>query len=62
MSHERKWSADDIPDLSGNTSVVTGANSEVGLEIAEALTRHRARIVLACRNIRGLHSAFSWAL
>ncbi|MFJ6850739.1 oxidoreductase [Streptomyces sp. NPDC091271] len=44
------WTLDDMPDLSGTTAVVTGANSGIGAVTALALARSGARTVLACRD------------
>src|SRR5688500_2888556 len=45
-----RWTADDIPDQTGRTVLITGANSGLGLRSAEALASSGARVLLACRN------------
>jgi NAD(P)-dependent dehydrogenase (short-subunit alcohol dehydrogenase family) len=44
------WSDADIPDLSGRTILITGANSGLGFEAAMALAGKGAHVVLACRD------------
>ncbi|HEY8057755.1 MAG TPA: oxidoreductase [Acidimicrobiales bacterium] len=44
------WSTKDIPDQTGRTAVVTGANGGLGLETAEALAAAGATVVLAARD------------
>jgi NAD(P)-dependent dehydrogenase (short-subunit alcohol dehydrogenase family) len=44
------WTEQDIPDLTGRTVVITGANSGLGAAATRALAEHGARVVMACRN------------
>ncbi len=47
-----RWTADAIPDLTGKTAVVTGANSGLGFHTALELARYGATVVMACRDLR----------
>ncbi|UXA18592.1 SDR family NAD(P)-dependent oxidoreductase [Mycobacterium sp. SMC-4] len=44
------WSSADIPDQTGRTAVITGANTGLGFETAKALAAHGAHVVLAVRD------------
>ncbi|PBK90485.1 NAD-P-binding protein [Armillaria gallica] len=45
-----KWSADDIPDLSGRVVIVTGGNTGIGKETIRALLKRNAKVYMAARN------------
>jgi NAD(P)-dependent dehydrogenase (short-subunit alcohol dehydrogenase family) len=45
------WTADDIPDQTGRTIVVTGANSGLGAAVTRALAAKGAHVVMACRSV-----------
>jgi NAD(P)-dependent dehydrogenase (short-subunit alcohol dehydrogenase family) len=46
-----KWTTADIPDQTGRTAVITGANTGLGYETAAALAAKGAHVVLAVRNL-----------
>jgi NAD(P)-dependent dehydrogenase (short-subunit alcohol dehydrogenase family) len=47
-----KWTTADIPDQTGRTAVITGANTGLGYETAAALAAKGAHVVLAVRNLQ----------
>jgi NAD(P)-dependent dehydrogenase (short-subunit alcohol dehydrogenase family) len=51
------WTNDDIPDQTGRTILITGANSGLGVRSAEALAARGAHVVMACRNSAKAESA-----
>ncbi|THH16750.1 hypothetical protein EW146_g3938 [Bondarzewia mesenterica] len=45
-----KWSSDEVPDLTGQTIIVTGGNSGIGKETCRILLSKNARIYMAARS------------
>ncbi|MCU1594821.1 MAG: short-chain dehydrogenase/reductase [Frankiales bacterium] len=45
-----RWQLSDVPDQTGRTVLVTGANSGLGFQTSLELARKGARVLLACRN------------
>jgi NAD(P)-dependent dehydrogenase (short-subunit alcohol dehydrogenase family) len=54
-----RWTPADIPDQSGRTALVTGANSGLGFQTSLELARHGARVLMACRNPARAEAALS---
>ncbi len=57
MPNAKPWTANDMPDLSGKTIIVTGGNSGIGYEAALQFARKRATTILACRNLDKANAA-----
>ncbi len=45
------WTTADMPDCSGKTVVVTGANSGLGFEVTRVFASKGATVVMACRDL-----------
>ena len=54
---KKKWKFEDIPDQTGKIAIVTGSNIGLGLEVAKALARKGAHVVMACRNMEKAEAA-----
>ena len=52
-----KWTRGDIPPQKGRTVIVTGSNRGLGLEVAAALAKAGAQLVLAVRDPKGAETA-----
>ncbi len=46
----KKWNHTNIPDQTGRTAIVTGANAGLGLETARVLAGKGAKVIMACRS------------
>ena len=59
MPDAKPWTADDVPDLSDRTVVITGGNSGIGYEAARVLARRHASVVIASRSVEKAGTAAS---
>ena len=59
MAKTNNWTADNMPDLSGKTIIVTGGNSGIGYEASKHLARKGAHVVLACRDMEKARAAIA---
>lgn len=51
------WTSSDMPDQTGRTAVVTGANSGLGFLTSLELARHGAHVIMTVRNLeKGRHA------
>lgn len=50
MTLSKHWTSENMGAQTGKISIVTGANSGIGFEMAKALVLKGAKVVLACRN------------
>lgn len=51
MSNNGNWTEKNMPDMTGKVTIVTGANSGIGLETARALAVKGADVIMASRNL-----------
>lgn len=51
------WTKSSMPDQSGTTVVITGANSGLGYEATKAFAENGAHVVMACRSVERGESA-----
>lgn len=51
------WTKENIPDQTGKTIIVTGANTGIGYETSLALYQAGGNVLLACRNMDKAHDA-----
>jgi len=51
------WTKENMPDLSGKTAIVTGANTGIGYETAKALYEKGANVIIASRDKNKIEAA-----
>ena len=51
MNKSQRWTTKNIPDQTGKTIIVTGANAGIGFAVTRALAEKGAHVVMAVRNL-----------
>ena len=51
------WGTSNIPNLTGKTALITGANSGLGYYTAKALADKNAHVIIACRSLEKANQA-----
>jgi hypothetical protein len=51
MAKQMIWTTQDIPDQTGKTILVTGANAGLGFESSRVMAGKGAQVIMACRNM-----------
>ncbi|KAG8770413.1 hypothetical protein FRC12_004276 [Ceratobasidium sp. 428] len=54
------WSIDQIPDLTGQVTIVTGGNAGIGKETCKVLLNKGAKVYLAARSKVKADDAIEW--
>jgi NAD(P)-dependent dehydrogenase (short-subunit alcohol dehydrogenase family) len=49
---KKNWSIEDMPDQTGKTVLITGANDGLGCHLTVAFARKGARVIMACRDMK----------
>lgn len=49
--HTKKWTLDNVPDMTSKVVIVTGGNSGLGYESSLAFATNGAQVIIACRSI-----------
>lgn len=49
MTRQKHWTEMNMPELTGQRVLITGANSGIGFEAARAMAQRNAHVILACR-------------
>ena len=52
-----KWTEKNLPDLTGKTIIITGANSGTGFAATEYMSGRGAHVIMASRNSERLEAA-----